>query len=50
MDLYDLFTEKAAKIGVPTDRKFVWIEERVMKIERGMREFWLEKKRGERPS
>ena len=28
MDLYDLYTEKAAKIGVPEDRKFVWIRER----------------------
>ena len=40
MDLYDLYTEKATKIGVPEDRKFVWIEERVMEHrERETREF-----------
>ena len=50
MDLYDLYTEKAAKIGVSEDTKFVWIEERVMEIERETREFWLENKRGQRLS
>ena len=30
MDLYDLYTESAAKVCVPEDRKFVWVEERVM--------------------
>ena len=29
MDLYDTYAEKATKIGVPEDKRFGWIEERV---------------------
>ncbi|GFR95462.1 Gypsy retrotransposon integrase-like protein 1 [Elysia marginata] len=29
MDLYDMYADKATKIGVPEDKKFLWIEEKV---------------------
>ncbi|GFS20501.1 hypothetical protein ElyMa_001572600 [Elysia marginata] len=48
MDLYDMYADKATKVGVPEDKRFLWIEEKVREhTEREERALAREEKRRE---